>query len=151
MVTDVPGRSPLILHDDFCDPKHPTIIRIFANYRKVVAFVNNASGCLHGDPPRSPQHLLKLQLVECMHGSIVITLDLFFSQQKYWKEEICSIPIKYLDILWLSQRRSDKPGRMNVLKYMKMFPPQYHGTANQPRFHTLTVIFLNEFSIGFAI
>ena len=150
-VTDLPHHLPLILHDDFCDPRNPTIICVFSNHCNVVAFVNNVCGCLRGDTANSPQHLLEMQLDKCMHGSIVVTLDPFFSQQKDWKEEIFSIPITHSGILWLSQCRPDKPGGMNVFKYTKMLFSQYRDMANQPRFHAVSnVTILNEFSIGFA-
>jgi hypothetical protein len=141
--------TPTLLCDDFCRPTNPTISRIFANHRKVISFVNNACGCLHGDPTNSPQHILETQLDECMNGSIVVTMDTFFCMQKNWKEEIFSIPIVHSDISWLSQRRPDKPGRMIVFKYTKMPSSQYSGTGNRPRYHTSNVVYLNEFSIGF--
>ena len=147
---NVSRHTPTLLCDDFCRSTNPTITRIFSKYRKVIAFVNNACGCLHGDPTNSPQHLLEMQLDECKNGSIVVTLDSFFCQQRFWKEEIFSIPIVHSDISWRSQRRPAKPGRMNVFKYTKMQSSQYSGTKNRPRFHRSNVIILNEFSIGFT-
>ena len=123
MVTDVPHCFPLILCDDFYHHKHPTSISVFRNYCKIIDFVDNAGGCLRGDTAHSHQDLLEMQLDECVHGSIVITLDPFFSQQKYWKGEIFSIHITYSDISWLSQCRPNKSGRMNVFKWTKMKPP----------------------------
>ena len=133
---------PLILRNDFWQSTNPTITCIFANYLKVIAFVNNACGCLHVDPVNSPQCLLEMQFDECRNGSIVVTLDPFFSQQKLWKQQIFSIPITHSDISWLSQRRPDKPGRMQVFKYTKLPPPQYGNTNNRPRFHTSSIIIL---------
>ena len=144
---NLPHRRPLILCNDFCHPQEPTIIRVFSNYCKVVAFVNNSSGCLRGDTSLSPQQSLETKLDQCMHVAIAITLDLFFSQHKYWKEEILSVPIKHSDILWLLQRRPNKPGKMNVFKYTKMCSTQYPGTNNCPRFSASSIIFLNNFSI----
>ena len=146
---NLPTHQPFLLCDDFCCPTNPIITRIFSNHRKVIAFVNNAGGCLHGDPTNSPQHLLEIQLDKCMNGSIVVTMDTFFCQQNFWKEEIFSIPIVHSDISWFSQRRPDKPGRMNVFKYTKMLSSQYSGIVNRPRFLSSNVSNLNEFSIGF--
>ena len=78
---NLPHTLPLILCDDFSCPQNPIIICAFSNYCKVVAFVNNASVCLCGDPLRPPKETLEKQLAWCLCGSIVITLDSFFSTE----------------------------------------------------------------------
>ena len=81
----LPRFHPHLLCGDFSNLANQLITGAFSH--NVVAFINNACGCLIGDPDSSPQHQLATLMDSCFSGSFVITLDLFFFQRSLgWKK-----------------------------------------------------------------
>lgn len=125
---DIGGRYrvPTLFEGDFCGSTIRRLDRAIHG-RRVMIYCNNAGQVWSGDI----QTKLEIKLRDCQVGSIVISLDKFFSYDTSWREEKYKLFVHPDDVSWSGS------SSLAVFKYTKV---KHDGGGRRPRNTPFTMV-----------